>query len=181
MDPRRGQLPPPSGMRTGIGFDFHPLVQGRELVLGGVRIPFEKGLAGHSDADVVIHAACDALLGAAGLEDIGAHFPDDDPRYRGVSSTTLLSRTCDLVREAGYRIVNLDIVVLAEKPKILPYRARMLTELARAMGPGAPEAVNLKATTTEGCGTVGRGEGIGALATVLLAPLAPPPEPEGGP
>ncbi len=181
MDPRRETFPRPGGMRTGIGFDFHPLVPGRELVLGGVRIPFEKGLAGHSDADVVIHAACDALLGAAGLEDIGAQFPDSDPRYRGVSSLRLLSRTCALVQEAGYRIVNLDIVVLAEEPKILPHRSQMLTEMARAMGPAAPEAINLKATTTEGCGTVGRGEGIGALATALLVPLSPPAEPEGGP
>lgn len=180
MDPRRAFSPRPLGLRTGIGFDFHPLVKGRELILAGVRIPFAQGLLGHSDADVVAHAACDALLGAAGLEDIGAHFPDTDPRYRGASSLELLARTCDLVLQAGFRVVNLDIVVIAEKPKLRPFRPQMLEALARAMARAAPEAVNLKATTTEGCGTVGRGEGIGALATALLAPLAPP-EPEGGP
>ncbi len=180
MDPRRVSSPRPSGLRTGIGFDFHPLVEGRELILGGVRIAFDRGLQGHSDADVVCHAACDALLGAAGLEDIGAQFPDNDPRYRGVSSLTLLAQTCDLILQAGFRIVNLDIVVVAERPKLLPFRRQMIAALTRAMARAVPEAVNIKATTTEGCGMVGRGEGIGALATVLLAPLAPP-EPEGGP
>ncbi len=180
MDPRRSSSPRPLGWRTGIGFDFHPLVEGRALILAGVRIPFERGLLGHSDADVVSQAACDALLGAAGLEDIGAHFPDSDPRYRGASSLELLTRTCELVLRAGFRVVNLDIVVIAEKPKLLPFRAEMLAALGRAMARAAPEAVNLKATTTEGYGTVGRGEGIAALATALLVPLVPP-EPEGGP
>jgi len=157
----------PPGYRTGIGFDFHRLVDGRDLVLGGVRIPHAKGLLGHSDADALLHAICDALLGAAALGDIGRHFPDTDPRYKGISSLELLRTTCRLVREQGYRIVNVDGVVLAEAPKIAPYRERMVAAISGAAGV-APEAVNVKATTTEGCGMVGRGEGIGAMASVLL-------------
>ena len=154
-------------MRTGIGFDFHRLVEGRELILGGILIPFGKGLIGHSDADVLVHAICDALLGAAGQGDIGLHFPDDDPQYRGISSLKLLQTTCQRLHRLGFRIVNVDTVVLAEAPKIAPYRQQMLTRMLQSM-PNVPDAFNIKATTTEGCGMIGRGEGIGAMATVLI-------------
>jgi 2-C-methyl-D-erythritol 2,4-cyclodiphosphate synthase len=154
--------------RTGIGFDFHRLVEGRDLVLGGVKIPYEKGLLGHSDADVLVHAICDALLGACGLGDIGVHFPDSDPQYKGITSLTLLSRTCAKIATQGIRVVNVDAVVLAEAPRIMPFRQKMLTQIVRAMATAPPEALNLKATTTEGCGMIGRGEGIGAMATALV-------------
>jgi 2-C-methyl-D-erythritol 2,4-cyclodiphosphate synthase len=157
-----------SDFRTGIGFDFHPLVEGRDLFLGGVHIPFEKGLLGHSDADVLLHAVCDALLGACGLGDIGIHFPDSDPAYKGISSLELLVKTCHLIDASGYRVVNVDAVVLAEAPKIMPYRAHMLTRMLQAMRLSPPETLNIKATTTEGCGMIGRGEGIGAMATALV-------------
>ena len=156
-------------MRTGIGFDFHRLVEKRALVLGGVSIPWEKGLLGHSDADALIHAVCDAILGAAGLGDIGIHFPDTDPRFKGISSLALLQSTQRMVDEKGLRVVNVDAVVLAEAPKLAPHRLRMQENIARALDI-PPDAVNIKATTTEGCGTIGRGEGIGAMATVLLTP-----------
>ena len=156
-------------MRTGIGFDFHRLVEKRALVLGGVNIPWEKGLLGHSDADALIHAVCDAILGAAGLGDIGIHFPDTDPRFKGISSLVLLQSTQRMVDEKGLRVVNVDAVVLADAPKLAPHRLRMQDNIARALDI-PPDAVNIKATTTEGCGIVGRGEGIGAMATVLLTP-----------
>ena len=154
--------------RTGIGFDFHPLVEGRDLILGGVHIPFAKGLLGHSDADVLLHAVCDSLLGACGLCDIGVLFPDTDPAYKGISSLDLLTKTCNLIDASGYRVVNVDAVVLAEAPKIMPYRTQMLTRMMQAMLLSPPESLNVKATTTEGCGMIGRGEGIGAMATALL-------------
>jgi 2-C-methyl-D-erythritol 2,4-cyclodiphosphate synthase len=154
--------------RTGIGFDFHPLVEGRDLILGGVHIPFAKGLRGHSDADVLLHAVCDALLGACGLGDIGVHFPNSDPAYKGISSLDLLAKTCALIDGIGYRVVNVDAVVLAEAPQIMPYRDHMLTRMLQAMRLSPPENLNIKATTTEGCGMIGRGEGIGALATALV-------------
>jgi 2-C-methyl-D-erythritol 2,4-cyclodiphosphate synthase len=154
--------------RTGIGFDFHRLVEGRELILGGVKIPHEKGLLGHSDADVLVHAICDALLGACGLGDIGVHFPDTDPQYQGVSSLRLLSQSCGMIAAGGFRVVNVDAIVLAEAPKIMPFRAQMLNRILQAMADSPPEALNLKATTTERCGMIGRGEGIGAMATVLV-------------
>jgi 2-C-methyl-D-erythritol 2,4-cyclodiphosphate synthase len=154
-------------MRTGIGFDFHRLVANRALVLGGVRIPWEKGLLGHSDADALTHAVCDAILGAAGLGDIGAHFPDTDPRFKGISSLALLQSTQHMVDEKGLRVVNVDAVVLADAPQMAPYRLRMQENIACALDI-PPDAVNIKATTTEGCGMIGRGEGIGAMATVLL-------------
>ena len=154
-------------MRTGIGFDFHRLVEKRTLVLGGVNIPWEKGLLGHSDADALIHAVCDAILGAAGLGDIGIHFPDTDPRFKGISSLVLLQSTQRMVDEKGLRVVNVDAVVLADAPKLAPHRLRMQDNIARALDI-PPDAVNIKATTTEGCGMIGRGEGIGAMATVLL-------------
>jgi 2-C-methyl-D-erythritol 2,4-cyclodiphosphate synthase len=157
-----------AGFKTGIGFDFHRLVAGRALILGGVPIPYEKGLLGHSDADVLVHAICDALLGACGLDDIGVHFPDSDPAYQGVSSLALLRKTCALVDASGFRIVNVDAVVLAEAPKIMPFRREISARVLQAMQIAEPPAFNLKATTTEGCGMIGRGEGIGAMATVLI-------------
>jgi 2-C-methyl-D-erythritol 2,4-cyclodiphosphate synthase len=162
--------------RTGMGFDFHRLVEGRDLILGGVQIPHEKGLLGHSDADVLVHAVCDALLGAAGLGDIGIHFPDSDAAYRGISSLELLRRTCQLLDLNGFRIVNVDAVVLAEAPKVMPFRNEIRTRVLQAMAASPPPVFNLKATTTEGCGAVGRGEGIGAMATALIERRAP----EGG-
>lgn len=157
-------------MRTGIGFDFHRLVEGRALILGGVTIPFEKGLLGHSDADVLIHAVCDALLGAAALGDIGIHFPDTDPRFKDVSSLKLLTSVKGMIAHQGYRVLNVDTVVLAEAPRLAGYRGQMQTNIARVLD--CPQnAVNVKATTSEGCGMIGRGEGIGVMATALLAPL----------
>jgi len=163
--------------RTGIGFDFHRLVENRILVLGGVRIPCDQGLLGHSDADVLVHAICDALLGACGLDDIGVHFPDSDPAYRGISSLELLKKTCALVDANGFRIVNVDAVVLAEAPKIMPFRREIAARILQAMRAAKPQAFNLKATTTEGCGMIGRGEGIGAMATALIERR--PPERDG--
>ena len=157
-----------AGFRTGIGFDFHRLAAGRTLILGGVPIPHEKGLMGHYDADVLVHAICDALLGACGLDDIGIHFPDSDPAYQGISSLELLEKTCALVDANKFRIVNVDAVVLAEAPKIMPFRREISTRVLQAMRIAAPQAFNLKATTTESCGMIGRGEGIGAMATALI-------------
>jgi 2-C-methyl-D-erythritol 2,4-cyclodiphosphate synthase len=157
-------------MRIGLGYDVHRLVSGRPLVLGGVTIPFEKGLEGHSDADVLVHAACDALLGAAGEGDIGRHFPDTDPRYRGVYSIRLLESTHTVLRAKGFFVVNLDAVVFAEAPKLQPYRDEMQATMARAMGID-PHRANVKATTTEGLGHIGRGDGIAAMCIVLLAEM----------
>ncbi len=154
-------------MRTGIGYDVHRLVAGRKLVLGGTVIPFEKGLLGHSDADVLVHAVCDALLGAAGLEDIGVHFPDTDPKYKDISSLTLLSQTKDMVRVKGFSIQNIDTIIFAEAPKIGPYRKHMQQNLATVLEID-PVSVNIKATTTEGLGTIGKGEGIGAMCVTLV-------------
>ena len=153
--------------RIGMGWDVHAFAEGRPLVLGGVTIPFDRGLLGHSDADVLCHALCDALLGAAALGDIGLHFPDSDPRYRGVSSLVLLEAVRDRIRGAGYGIVNVDVTVLAQKPKIAPYILPMRRTLARILEL-AEEAVSVKATTTEGLGFVGRQEGIAACAVALL-------------
>jgi 2-C-methyl-D-erythritol 2,4-cyclodiphosphate synthase len=136
--------------------------------LGGVTIPFEKGLEGHSDADVLVHAACDALLGAAGEGDIGRHFPDTDPRYNGIYSIRLLESTLNILRVRGFSVVNLDVVVFAEAPKLQPYRDEIQKILARAMGIDH-QRVNVKATTTEGLGHIGRGDGIAAMCIVLLA------------
>jgi 2-C-methyl-D-erythritol 2,4-cyclodiphosphate synthase len=153
--------------RVGQGLDVHKLVPGRPLVLGGVTIPFECGLEGHSDADVLVHAVCDALLGAAALGDIGLHFPDTDPAYRGIDSLVLLAETGALVAAAGYTIGNIDAVVIAQAPRLAPYREQMRTTLADTLGL-APGQVSVKATTTEGLGLFGREEGIGALSTVLI-------------
>ncbi len=157
-------------VRTGIGYDAHRFTEARTLVLGGVRFEGEPGLLGHSDADVLCHAICDALLGAAGAGDIGRHFPDTDPRYEGVSSLSLLSQTAAMVREAGWRIVNVDAVVIAEKPRIAPRIADMRRALAQAMEI-AETQVNVKGKTTEGMGFTGRGEGIAAQAVCAIAAL----------
>ena len=154
-------------MRTGIGYDIHPFEQGRPLVLGGVTIPHEAGLAGHSDADVLAHALIDALLGAAALGDIGQHFPPDDPSYRDANSLDLLRRAVELVAKAGYRAVNVDATVIAEAPKLSPHIDAMRAALADALGLDVG-AVSVKATSSERLGSVGRGEGIAALATALL-------------
>ena len=154
-------------MRIGQGFDTHALVGGRELVIGGVRIPYEKGLAGHSDADVLIHAVCDALLGAAGLGDIGAHFPDTDARYKGIDSRKLLREVAQLLRQRKLRVANVDATIIAQAPKMAPHIAAMRANLASDLGV-APDAVNVKAKTTEKLGFVGRGEGIAAEAVALL-------------
>lgn len=154
-------------MRVGFGYDVHKLVRGRQLVLGGVEIPFEKGLLGHSDADVLTHAICDALLGAAGLGDIGIHFPDTDPKYKGISSLKLLHEVLGMLSENGFTIVNIDTIIFAEAPKLSPFRQAMQTALAKALKL-ASEQLNIKATTTEGLGTIGQGDGIGAMAVVLI-------------
>lgn len=137
-------------------------------MLGGVHIPWERGLLGHSDADALVHAVCDALLGAAGLGDIGLHFPDSDPCFQGISSLRLLETCRDLIAGRTLSVVNVDAVILAEAPRTAPYRLQMQANIARALGVAA-ERVNIKATTMEACGPVGRGEGIGAMATVLLS------------
>ena len=154
-------------MRIGQGFDVHALVPGRKLVIGGVDIPNEKGLAGHSDADVLLHAVCDALLGAACLGDIGRHFPDTDSRYQGADSRMLLREVSRLVQEAGYRTVNIDATIIAEAPKMAQHIPAMVNNIAADLGMSRGQ-VNIKATTTEGLGYTGRGEGIAAEAVVLL-------------
>lgn len=154
-------------MRIGQGFDVHALVEGRKLVVGGVTIPFERGLAGHSDADVLIHAVCDALLGAAGLGDIGGHFPDSDPKYRNADSRTLLREVGRKVREAGFSIANLDATIIAEAPKMAPHAQAMVANLSADLGLKAAQ-VNVKAKTAERLGAIGRGEGIAAEAIALL-------------
>lgn len=156
-----------SKTRVGIGIDFHRLEEGRPLILGGVKVPYAKGLVGHSDADVLTHALCDALLGAAGLGDIGTHFPDTDEVYRGISSLTLLERVVGLLAKAGYRPINIDAVVIAEAPKLVPHFPAMQTNLAPILDLRS-EAISLKATTSEGMGALGRSEGIGAMAVCLI-------------
>lgn len=154
-------------MRTGIGVDAHRFEAGRGLFLGGVEIEADMGLAGHSDADVLLHAIMDALLGACGAGDIGELFPDDDPAYKDASSIDLLERVHEEVRSRGYAVVNVDAVVICEEPKISPYRERMRERIARALKVGT-EAVSVKGTTTEGMGFTGRGEGVIAMASVLI-------------
>ena len=155
------------GLRIGHGYDVHRLTEGRRLILGGVEVPYEKGLLGHSDADVLTHAVMDALLGAAALGDIGKLFPDTDAAYAGISSILLLGRVAERLREAGYAVVNLDATVLAQAPKLAPYRERMRENLARALSLDASR-VSVKATTEEHLGFTGREEGISAYATVLI-------------
>jgi 2-C-methyl-D-erythritol 2,4-cyclodiphosphate synthase len=154
-------------MRAGLGYDVHRLAKGRKLMLGGVEISFEKGLLGHSDADVLLHALCDAMLGAAGLGDIGMHFPDTDSRYKNISSLVLLESTRVMIQNAGYRVENIDATVFAQAPKIAPYRNAIQKSIASALQLEI-DAVNIKATTTEGLGTIGEGEGIGAMCVALL-------------
>ena len=154
-------------MRIGNGHDVHRLVKDRKLVVGGVTIPFDKGLLGHSDADVLVHSVCDALLGAAGLGDIGTHFPDSSPEFKDMESIKLLVRVRHMIVEKGYCIQNVDCTLFAEAPKFYTYRLLMEQNLARAMAIDL-ERVNIKATTTEGLGMFGRGEGIGAMSTALL-------------
>ncbi len=154
-------------MRIGQGFDVHALVAGRKLIIGGVTIPHERGLAGHSDADVLLHAICDALLGAAGLGDIGRHFPDTDPRYRNIDSRELLRSTMQLLRERGYAVGNVDATIIAQAPKMAPHVPAMCANIAADLGVGT-DAVNIKAKTAEHLGLVGRGEGIVAEAVVLI-------------
>lgn len=154
-------------MRIGYGFDVHRLVEGRELWIGGVKIEHDKGLLGHSDADVAIHALCDALLGAAAMRDIGYHFPDTDPRYKGIDSRKLLREVMRLLGEHGYRLGNCDITICAEAPKMNPHIPAMQQELAECMGCEVGQ-VSIKATTTERLGYTGRGEGIAAHAVALI-------------
>ncbi len=155
---------------TGTGFDVHRLVVGRRLVLGGVRIPFEKGLLGHSDADVLVHAVVDALLGAASLGDTGDHFPDSSPEYKDISSILILEQAGKKLIEKGYHICNIDCTLVMEAPRISRYKLAMKENIARALGM-APEFVNIKATTTEGLGFTGRGEGIAAYAAATIKGL----------
>ncbi len=150
-----------------MGYDVHRLVEGRALILGGVRIPFEMGLLGHSDADVLVHAACDALLGAAGLGDLGCHFPDSDAAYKDIYSIALLEKCGRLLADKGYAVVNLDGLILAQAPKLMPYRNKMEKTMAGALNI-APTRVNIKATTTEGLGLIGRQEGMAAQCVVLI-------------
>ena len=154
-------------IRVGMGIDFHRLVPGRKLVLGGVEIPFELGLAGHSDADALLHAICDALLGAAALGDIGQHFPPGDPRFKDISSLLLLGKVRGLLAGAGYFPMQLDAVVIAERPKLTPYIPEMRARIAEALGLPT-EAVSVKATTSEGMGPIGQGKGIAAFAVALI-------------
>jgi len=157
-------------MRVGIGIDSHRLVEGRKLILGLVEIPFERGLAGHSDGDVLSHAIADALLGAAGLGDIGQHFPDNDPAWRGASGAVFFSRILELLREKGYRPASVDAVVILERPKLAPHREAMRQALAAALGLDC-DAVNVKAKTAEGLGEIGRGEAAAAHAVAVIEPL----------
>ena len=157
-------------MRVGMGYDVHKLTEGRKLILGGADIPWEKGLLGHSDADVLIHAVMDALLGAAALGDIGKHFPDTDPAYKGISSVKLLVHVAGLLREHGYEVGNIDATIIAQKPKMAPHIPQMRKNMAEALG--IPESkINVKATTEEGLGFTGSGEGISSQAICLLTEI----------
>lgn len=154
-------------MRIGQGFDVHALVEGRKLILGGVEIPFEKGLMGHSDADALLHAICDALIGAAALGDIGRHFPDTDSNFENIDSRILLRKVGSLIHDAGYRVVNIDATIIAQRPKMAPHVPLMAERIAKDLGMDAGD-VNIKAKTTEHLGFTGRGEGIAAEAVTLL-------------
>ena len=154
-------------MRVGMGYDVHRLTEGRKLILGGVEITWEKGLLGHSDADVLVHAVMDALLGAAALGDIGKHFPDTDPAYKGISSILLLRHVAELLKKNGYAIGNVDATIIAQKPKMAPHILKMRENMAEAMGISV-DCLNVKATTEEGLGFTGREEGIAAQAICLL-------------
>ena len=157
-------------MRIGHGYDVHRLVEGRDLILGGVKIPYEKGLLGHSDADVLLHAVSDALLGAAGLGDIGKHFPDTDPAYKGADSMKLLACVVEKIRDAGYCVGNVDVTMIAQKPKLLPYIPQMRENIANTLGVSLSQ-VNVKATTEEKLGFTGDGMGMSCHAVCLLENL----------
>lgn len=157
-------------MRIGMGYDVHRLTENRKLILGGVEIPYEKGLLGHSDADVLVHAIMDALLGAVALGDIGKHFPDTDPAYEGISSIALLEQVADLLEEHNYVVENIDATIIAQRPKLLRYMPQMKMNIAKALGLEENQ-INIKATTEEGLGFTGSGEGISAQAVCLLMPL----------
>ena len=154
-------------MRVGTGYDVHRLVEGRDLIIGGVKIEHDKGLLGHSDADVLLHAICDALLGAAGLDDIGAHFPDTDDKYKGISSIKLLEEVRDKLLEHGYVVGNVDATVIAQAPKMRPYIGKMKENVSQALK-CSPDMINIKATTEEHLGFTGREEGISAQAVALI-------------
>ena len=154
-------------MKIGIGYDIHRITEGRRLVLGGVEIPYIKGLEGHSDADVLLHAICDALLGAVGEGDIGRHFSDKDPKYKNISSLLLLERVCEIVTNKRLKVHNLDTVLIADEPKIEPFKENMKDKIKEVLKV-SKEQVNIKATTSEGVGTIGRGEAMAAHAVVLL-------------
>lgn len=158
--------------RIGLGYDIHRLVPGRALVLGGETIPFDKGLLGHSDADVLVHAACDALLGAAGLGDIGEHFPDTDPRYRDAYSINLLTSVYRKIKKNGLALVNMDATIFAQAPRLSPYKDRMAIRMADSMSVDR-HLINIKATTNEGLGAIGNGNGMAAMCVVLLQPTTP--------
>jgi 2-C-methyl-D-erythritol 2,4-cyclodiphosphate synthase len=156
-------------MRVGLGYDYHRLVPGRKLILGGIDIPFDKGLVGHSDGDVLTHAVCDALLGAAGLGDIGQHFPAGELKWKDADSLALLARVVEMVGERGLRVAQVDTVVIAQEPKLAPYFPAMREKLAPVLRL-APSQINVKAKTTEGLEAVGRGEAMAAQAVALLEP-----------
>ena len=154
-------------MRVGFGYDVHPLVEKRPLILGGIQVPYLFGLKGHSDADVLLHAICDALLGAVAEGDIGRHFPDTDPQYRDIRSTVLLKRVMAKIKEKGFRIINIDATIVAEKPKLSEFIPRMVKEIEGVLEI-EPGSINVKATTSEGLGFIGREEGIAVFAIALL-------------
>lgn len=156
-------------MRVGHGYDVHALVTGRDLIIGGVKIPHGKGLQGHSDADVLIHAICDACLGAAGLGDIGRHFPDSDAQYKNIDSRKLLRKVKETIAERGWKVINIDSTVIAQTPRLAPYLSQMIVHIASDLSVPS-DCVNVKATTTEKLGFAGREEGIAAHAVVLLGP-----------
>jgi len=154
-------------MRIGMGYDVHRLVKNRKLILGGVEIPFDRGLLGHSDADVLIHAIMDSLLGAAALGDIGRHFPDTDEKYKGISSICLLEEVCNLLKQMDYKIINIDATIIAQKPKMAPHICQMIKNISAALK--IPEdSINIKATTEEGLGFTGSGEGISSQSIALI-------------
>jgi 2-C-methyl-D-erythritol 2,4-cyclodiphosphate synthase len=155
-------------MRVGFGYDVHRLVEERKLILGGVEVPYEKGLLGHSDADVLVHALMDAMLGAAGMGDIGRHFPDTDNQYKGIDSMLLLERVTQLLHEAGYKVNNIDVTVVAQRPKLAGFIPQMVTNIASVVG-AEESMVNVKATTTEKLGFEGEGLGISAYAVCTIA------------
>jgi 2-C-methyl-D-erythritol 2,4-cyclodiphosphate synthase len=155
------------GLRMGMGYDVHPLAEGRPLILGGITIPYQQGLAGHSDADCLVHAICDALLGAISAGDLGRHFPDSDPQYKDVASLLLLKKVIGMVEQKGFRITNIDATVVAQAPRLAPYLSQMEDQIAATVGV-AKERVNVKATSTEGLGFTGREEGIASYAVALV-------------